>query len=174
MADFLNVNKVLDNLDLKETMTAAEFGCGSADFSIALAKKLRKGRVYALDIQEEKLSAPKSKLALEGLNNVVMVVCDLEAPSGSTLQGNSQDVVLIPNVLFQAENKYAILKEAHRVLKVGGTLLVIDWFKKVPFSPKTGMVTPDEVKKLAATLAFSLTKEFMAGDYHFALLFAKT
>jgi ubiquinone/menaquinone biosynthesis C-methylase UbiE len=173
MPDSLNVSGVLDYLDLKEHMTAAEFGCGSADFTIALVKKLYKGKVYALDIQEEKLSALTSKLHLGKLNNVSMVLCDLEAPNGSTLQSNSLDVVLIPNVLFQAENKSAIIEEAKRILKSGGELLVIDWLKKAPFSPKEGMVSPDEVKKMTGQLGFSLKKEFAVGDYHYALLFTK-
>ncbi len=170
--DFLKVNEVLNYLDLKDSMMAVEFGCGSADFTIALAKKLSKGRVYALDIQEEKLSALKSKVALHGFNNVFMILCDLESPNGSTLQSDSLDIVLIPNVLFQAENKNAIIEEAKRILKAGGNLLVIDWLKKGPFSPKEGMVNPDEIKKIADNLGFSLKKEFAVGDYHYALLFS--
>lgn len=173
MADFLKVNDILSNLDLKEGMTAAEFGCGSALFTIALAKKLNKGRIYALDIQEEKLSALKGKLAHENINNVLTVLCDLETPNGSTLGDNSLDIVLIPNILFQAEDKYAIIKEGYRILKPGGQLLVIDWLKKGPFSPKEGMISPDEIKKMADGINLSLKKDFAAGDYHYALLFIK-
>jgi len=154
-------------------MLAAEFGCGSAAFTIALAKKLSKGRVYALDIQEEKLSALKGSTAKQNFSNVLTVLCDLEAPNGSTLQADSMDVVLIPNVLFQAENKHAIIEEAKRVLKLGGQLLVIDWSKEGPFSPKAGMIHSDEVKKIADVLGVTFKKEFAAGDYHYALLFTK-
>jgi len=173
MPDFLKVDEVLSNLNLKENMQACEFGCGSAVFTILLAKKLNKGRVYALDVQEEKLSALRGKLALEKINNVFTILCDLEAPRGSTLQDNSLDIVLIPNMLFQAGNKYAIIKEGKRILKSGGSLLVIDWLKKVPFGPKDNMISPDEVKKIADGLELSLKKEFAAGDYHYALLFVK-
>ncbi len=173
MADFLKVDEVLNYLTIKEDMTAAEFGCGSADFTIALAKRLRNGKVYALDIQEEKLSFLKSKIALEKLNNVFTILGDLEEAHGSTLENNSQDIVLIPNVLFQAENKYAIMEEATRVLKSGGQLLVADWLKKVPFRPKDSLVSPDEVKKMADSLGFDLKKELAAGDYHYVLLFNK-
>src|SRR3989344_1166436 len=137
MADFLKVEDVLTQLDIKENMLTAEFGCGSAAFAIALAKRVSQGRVYALDIQEDKLSALKGKLSIEKLNNVFPILCDLEADKGSTLPDGSLDIVLIPNVLFQAENKYAILKEASRILKSGGQLLVLDWLKPSPFGPKT-------------------------------------
>ena len=188
MAEFLKVNEVLDNLDLKDSMSGAEFGCGSALFTVALAKKLSKGRVCALDIQEEKLSALQGRLSKENINNVKTILADLEAPNGSTLKADSLDVVLIPNVLFQAENKYGMINEAVRILKKGGELLIIDWLREGPFSPrpkgarlaspgseaaKSGMISPEEMKKIAESNGLSLKKEFMAGDYHYALLFSK-
>jgi len=173
MPDFLNVNEVLHNLDLKDSMLAAEFGCGSADFSMALARKLKKGRVYALDIQEEKLSALQSKMNLEKLTNVSMVLSDLEELGGSTLHENYLDVVLIPNVLFQAENKHVMIEEAKRILKNGGQLLIVDWLKGAPFGPREDLITPEEMKKMTTDLGFTLKKEFAAGDYHYALLFTK-
>lgn len=173
MAEFLKVNEILNNLDLKNGMTTAEFGCGSAVFTVSLAKKINKGKVYAMDIQEEKLSALKGRLVHENISNVLTILCDLETPNGSTLMDDSFDIVLIPNVLFQAENKYAIIKEGKRILKIGGQLFIVDWLKKGPFSPKEGMVSPDEIKKIANDIGLSLKKEFAAGDYHYGLLFAK-
>lgn len=172
MPDFLKTNEILDLLELKEEMSAAEFGCGSAVFALSLAKRLNKGKIYALDIQEEKLSALKGKVAKENINNISTVLCDLEAPNGSGLPANSLDIVLIPNMLFQAENKSAIIKEGHRALKPGGQMLVIDWFKQVPFGPKT-MVSPDEMKKIAQGFGLTLKREFAAGDYHYGLIFTK-
>jgi ubiquinone/menaquinone biosynthesis C-methylase UbiE len=173
MPDFLNVDEVLAHLDLKDTMTGAEFGCGSALFTIALSKKLAQGKVYAMDIQEEKLSALKGRIIHEGINNITLMLCDLEAKDGSTLPAGSLDAVVIPNVLFQAEHKSAILSEGARILKKGGQLLVVDWLKKTSFSPKSGMISPEEMKKMAEALGFALKKEFAAGDYHYALLFIK-
>ncbi|OGZ73082.1 MAG: hypothetical protein A2908_02040 [Candidatus Staskawiczbacteria bacterium RIFCSPLOWO2_01_FULL_38_12b] len=173
MTDFLKVDEVLQYLNLKKDMVAAEFGCGSADFTIALAKILNHGRVYAFDIQEEKLSALKTKLRLKHATNVSMVLCDLELPSASGLPDDSLNLVLIPSVLFQVENKYAILEEAKRILKSGGELLVIDWFEHAPFGPKEGAISPDQLKKIIAPLGFSLKKEFTVADSHYALLFVK-
>lgn len=173
MVEFLNVSSVLDNLDLKDSMMGAEFGCGSAIFALSLAKRLRKGRVYALDIQEEKLSAVKGRASIEKVTNIMPILCDLEREKGSTLHADSLDVVLIPNLLFQVENKHAIIVEAARILKSNGELLVIDWAEEAPGGPKSGLVSRDEVKKIAQESGLSLKKEFMVGDYHYALLFIK-
>lgn len=172
MADFLKIDEVLSNLDLKENMLAAEFGCGSALFATHLARKLKKGRVYALDIQEGKISALKGRLRQQKISNIFTILCDLEAKNGSTMKDNSLDVVLIPNLLFQAENKSAIIEEANRILKTGGQLLIIDWLKKNSFGPEKILI-PKEVKKIAGNIGFLMKKEFSSGDYHYVLLFTK-
>lgn len=174
MAEFSKLDELLSHLDLKESMMAAEFGCGAATFALHLAKKLSKGRVYALDIQEEKLSALKGKAKVGGINNIFPILCDLESPKGSTLHDGSLDIVLIPNVLFQSENKHAIIEEARRVLKTSGQLLVIDWLKHGSGNYKHELVTPNELKKMAEALGFSFKKEFAVGDFHYALIFLKS
>lgn len=172
MADFLKLGEVLSNLDLRDDMVAAEFGAGSAMFTISLATMLGRGRVYALDIQEGKLSALNGKIKQQKINNIFTILCDLESKNGSTLPDNDLDVVLMPNILFQAENKHAIIEEGFRVLKPGGQLLVIDWLKANSFGPEK-IIKPEEVKKMAQSLGFSLKKEFASGDYHYGLLFTK-
>lgn len=173
MEGFLNPEQILNELDLRDNMTAVEFGCGAGIFALALAKRLKQGRVYGLDVQEEKLSALKNKALLEKLKNVVTIHCDLEAKDGSTLHGDSVDIVLIPNVLFQAENKHAIIEEGKRVLKQGGQLLIIDWQKSSSLAPKQGTISPDEIKKIAQGIELAFKKEFSAGGHHFGLLFSK-
>jgi len=173
MEGFLNPDKILDELDLKENMTVAEFGCGTGNFTLALAKKIKQGRIYSLDIQEEKLSALKNKALLENFNNVIAIHCDLEAENGSTLHKNSVNTVLIPNLLFQTEDKNAIIKESKRVLKQGGQLLIVDWLKSSFLSPKQGIIYPEEIKKIAREIEFDFKKEFSAGEHHFGLLFNK-
>lgn len=170
---FLDPNKILDQLDLQEDMLAAEFGCGSGIFAILLAKKLKKGRVYGIDIQEEPLSALQSKAAQAKVFNVETLRCDLEKEEGSGLRDNYLNLVLIPNLLFQAKNKSAIIKEAKRVVKSGGKILVIDWRPGAAFGPKEERIHPQEIKEIAEELGLNLEKEFEAGSYHYGLIFAK-
>ncbi|MEK7541141.1 MAG: methyltransferase domain-containing protein [Patescibacteria group bacterium] len=173
MEGFLSPEEILNELDLKDNMTAVEFGCGAGAFALALAKQLKQGRVYGLDVQEEKISALKNKTLLEKLKNVFAIHCDLESEGGSTLHKNSADIVLIPNVLFQAENKYAIIKESERILKQGGQLLIIDWQKSSLLAPNQGTISSDEIKKITESAELVFKKEFSAGEHHFALLFNK-
>ncbi|PIV14115.1 hypothetical protein COS44_00635, partial [bacterium (Candidatus Gribaldobacteria) CG03_land_8_20_14_0_80_36_40] len=83
MVKFVNPTEVLNKIKLKSDMIAADFGCGSGGWVIPLAKKLEEGRVYAIDIQEEPLSALGSKIRLAGLQNIKKILSDLEIENGS-------------------------------------------------------------------------------------------
>jgi len=170
---FLNPEEILDKLNLGPDMVAAEFGCGSGGFTIPLAKKLEDGLVYAIDIQQAPLSALKSRTNLEKIFNIRLIRSDLEKTRGSTLSPLCLDLVVIPNVLFQVKNKDAILKEAARVLKNNGKLMVIDWLPEASQGPVTGRVSPEKVKEIAQKQGFRLENEFPAGKYHYCLVFEK-
>lgn len=173
MQDFLNPEEVLNQLKLQAEMTAAEFGSGAGSFSLALAKRIPEGKIYALDIQEEPLSVLASQAKQAGLKNIETIRCDLEEEGGSTLPNDFLDLVLIPNTLFQIDNKKAVLKEAARVLKRGGELLVVDWKEESPLGPKPAevRVSDKEIKKIAKELKLKTTKDFIAGSFHWGMVF---
>jgi len=173
MTSFLNPEEILDELSLRSDMVAAEFGCGSGGFAIPLAKRLEEGLVYAIDIQAEPLSALKSRQSLENITNIRVIRSNLEKAKGSTLNEEFLDLVLIPNLLFQVDDKGAIIQEAGRILKKGAKLLIIDWLPQASQGPERGRISPDEVKKIAEKFGFELEKEFEAGKYHYVLVFEK-
>lgn len=174
MVGFLDPENVLKELELKEDMVVAEFGCGSGNFAIPLAKKLKEGKVYGLDIQEEPLSALKGRAQLEAISNIETIRCNLEEEGGSTLPDGFLDLVLIPNVLFQIEDKKIMMGEAVRILKKNGKILVADWKEDSSFGPKEGRIPAKEVKKIAKELGLRLEKEFKPGIFHWGLIFEKS
>jgi len=173
MEGFLNPQEILKELNLRKEMVAADFGSGSGGWAIPLAKRLTDGKIYAIDILEEPLSALKNKSGVESIVNIETIRSDIESKNGSTLKDNYLDLVLITNLLFQIEDKKLVLAESKRVLKKGGKVLVIDWDPKAPIGPEGKRISPEEVKKLAKETGFNLEKEFKAGDYHYALVFTK-
>lgn len=171
MDGFLNPEKVLKNLKLKENMTAADFGSGSGGWVIPLAKKLEEGKVYAIDILEEPLSALRLKIQTEKLNNIEIILADVE--SGVDIFSGTCDLVLMTNLLFEVEDKKRVLEEAKRILRPGGKILVVDWKKETPLGPKEGRVSAEEIKEIARELDLKLEREFEAGSYHYGLIFSK-
>src|SRR3989344_4977655 len=107
-------------------MMIADFGSGAGYFTILLAQRVGEdGRVYALDIQESALDNVRVKAKAAGLENVETARSNLEVPGSSGLADSSQDMVLLAHILFQSEQKKEIIREAVRVLKSGGMLVVI-------------------------------------------------
>lgn len=171
MNGFLNPNEVLKQVELQKNMIAVDFGSGSGGWAIPLAKKLEDGKVYAIDILEEPLSALRSRIKLEKIFNIEPIKADVEKTS--RLTSESCDLVLMSNLLFQVEDIKKVLEEGKRVLKGGGKILVVDWKKDASLGPEGKRVSAEEVKEMAEKLNLKLEKEFEAGLYHWALILIK-
>ena len=170
--EFLNPTEVLNKLELKDDMVAADFGSGSGGWVLPLAGKLSEGKVYAIDVLPEPISVLEARMKSEKIFNIQTIQSDIESKKGSTLALSSLDLVLMTNLLFQVEDKKRVLGEGKRVLREGGKVLVVDWKPAASKGPEQ-RVSPDEVKEIAKELDLKLEKEFEAGSYHYALLFSK-
>jgi ubiquinone/menaquinone biosynthesis C-methylase UbiE len=166
--EFLDPEKILEKLELNKKMVVADFGCGSGGWTIPLAKKVR--WVYAIDIQEEPLSALRGKMRMEKVFNIDPLRGNVEGKT--TLISESCDLVLMTNLLFQVDDMKKVFEEAKRVLKKGGKILVVDWKEKAEVGPER-RVSLDKVKEVAKEIGFKVEEEFEAGIYHFALLLTK-
>lgn len=174
MKDFLDPNQVLDQIELSSEMLVADFGSGSGGWAIPLAKRLKDGKVFAIDVLKDPLSALKSRAESERILNIQTVCSSVESKEGLKLANNSLDLILMTNLLFQVEDKKKVFSEAKRILKPGGKILVVDWLSKSPLGPEKGRVSPEEVKKIAKDNGLNFEKEFKAGFHHYGLIFKKT
>ncbi len=175
---FVSPEQIIEMLDLTSPMAVADFGCGSGHYVIGAAKKVGKsGKVYAIDIQQEMLSFVRSQAQTAGLNNIETIWTDLETPDATRLKENTVDLVIISNILFQAENKNQVLQEAFRILKTGGRLVVIEWSVGEQGS-KLGplmdaRISLQNAKTIIEGAGFSFVKEFDPGEHHYGLIFKK-
>lgn len=170
----LQPEEVLKQLNIEKDMKIADFGCGSGYFTIPLAKLAEEGMIYALDILSEALEAVRSRAKLEGLFNIETKRCDLETPGGSDLENASVDMVLLGNILFQSPKKNAIIKEAERVLKKGGNLIIIDWKADQFMGPPKNLITsPENIKKITKEKGLVFEKDFPVDRYHWGMVFKK-
>lgn len=163
-------------MGIKYGMQVADFGSGTGFYTVPLARAVGpSGKVYALDAQPEMLELTRSKARESRLLNIAAMRVDLESPRGSKLAENTMDFVLISNILFQAEDKPALLKEAFRILKNGGEVAVIEWSSfGSAAGPRTEKIVPREAaEKLLDDSGFKRIKEFNAGDNHYGLLYGK-
>jgi len=171
---FSQPETILEQLTLRDNMTVADFGCGHGYFSLPLAGLVNQGKVYSLDVMEEALQAVNSQAQLEGAANIETIHCNLEISAGSKLTEDSIDLVLLANILFQSQKKSAILKEAKRVLKKDGQLVLIEWIVGSSLAPKQGwFISKEEARKLVETEGLTLDKELTMDNQHYGMVFKK-
>lgn len=173
-AGFAHPPRNVAALGIQSDMSVADFGSGSGAYVLAMAERLEgTGHVYAIDVQRDLLQRVKNESHKRGYKNVEVIWCDLEQPRASKIADQKLDLVLISNLLFQIEEKSAVLDEAWRVLKPSGHLTVIDWTHSFDgMGPiKQEVVTKDKALTLARDAGFELQREFDAGAHHYGLLF---
>ncbi len=173
---FLDPDAVVGEFGITPGMRIADFGCGAGHIGILSAQKTGKdGLVTALDIMEDKLDSFRARAKAMGLENVETKRANLEVLGSTGLSDDSQDMVILINILFQSTKKADILKEAHRVLKPGGSAIVVDWKQgSGGFGPPSELRTaPETMQNLFGGEGFSLQRPFNAGQFHYGLIFKK-
>jgi SAM-dependent methyltransferase len=124
-ATFFDADRILTLLGLDDPAAdVAEFGCGYGTFTIAAAARTR-GTVFAFDLEPAMVEATAQKVRERGLGNVRVGLRDF-VDAGTGLADNSVGCALLFNILH-AENPVGLLREAYRVLRLGGRAGVIHW-----------------------------------------------
>lgn len=173
----LNAANVLGPLGLQPGMRVADLGCGGhGQFTVMAARAVGlNGVVFAVDILKPALEEIAKKARLEGVRNIKTIWSDLERVGATTIPATTIDAAYLINVLFQSRQHASILREAARLLKAGGRLLVVEW-KNVaaPFGPpRKFRLAPDLVHQLASDAGLKVEAAFDAGPYHYGLVFIK-
>ncbi|MDD5696400.1 MAG: class I SAM-dependent methyltransferase, partial [Candidatus Pacebacteria bacterium] len=130
VGEFLNPQKILETIPLREGMVACDLGSGSGGWTIPLAKILKTGVVYAVDILDQAISALSARIDRERIVNIKPILSDAE--KGVKITSSTVDFVLLSNILFESDDKEAVLKEAKRLLRPEGLALIVDWKEDSP------------------------------------------
>ncbi|MBI5400917.1 MAG: class I SAM-dependent methyltransferase [Candidatus Yonathbacteria bacterium] len=174
---FTNPEENIKALGIYEGMVIADLGAGTGAYTIPLAEKAGEtGRVYAVEVQKDFLTNIKNEATNRGLKNVELLWGDIEHPGGTKIKDGAVDAVVISNVLFQAEDKAGLIREAQRILKTGGKLLLIDWsdsFNNLGPTPAM-VVTKDSARALLEAEGFVLKNEIPAGEHHYGFVMLKS
>ncbi|HXX22538.1 MAG TPA: class I SAM-dependent methyltransferase [Terriglobia bacterium] len=157
---------VVEALDLKPTDTVADIGAGTGYFARRFALHAR--RVYAVDIDEELLAIVRSK-APANLKTI------LAAPDDPRLPSSSVNMIFFCDVLHHIENRPAYYVKLAKILKPGGRVVVIDFYKKpLPVGPPESMKLSDqEVITEFQKAGFGLSKRLDILPYQYFLFFEK-
>ncbi len=173
---FMDPAIVTQYFNLQPGMNVADFGVGPGHFTIVIAQIVGPdGRVAAVDVQFEKLDHLKARSDAEGLKNVDFIRADLEELNGTGILAETQDFVLIANVLYESKQKEKILAETSRVLKPGGLLAVIDWQKGVSGLGPADQLRMDAqaMQSLVENAGFIFQQAVETDNFHYGFIFQK-
>src|SRR3989344_6536543 len=170
---FFRPKAILKKLGLNGARDVVDFGCGYGTFSIPAAKMV-KGRVYAIDIEQDMINETRKKADNSHLKNVETRLRDFSS-SGTGLEDKSVDYVMLFNILH-AKEPVKLLREAYRILREGGRVGIMHW----NYDPSTPRGPPMEIRpkpeqcvKWALSAGFVNPRMQDLNPYHYGIVLMK-
>lgn len=110
--------------EITEGMTVLDLGSGAGFDCFLAAKKVGfSGKVIGVDMTKPMIERARKNAEKYGFSNVEFRLGDIEK---LPIEDNSIDVIISNCVINLAPDKEKVFREAHRVLKTGGKMLVSD------------------------------------------------
>lgn len=156
--------EVIRALELKPDAVVADIGAGTGYFAVRIARRVPKGRVYAVDTEPDMVKYLAARAKREKLDNVVAVAA---APGDPRLPGKA-DLVLLVDVYHHVDERERYFRDLRGSLAPGGRIAIIDFRLDSPVGPpKAARVAPErvvaELKDAGYTLA--ARHEFLPHQY---------
>ena len=108
-----------------------DIGAGTGLFALIFSKKIggQKGRIYACDISARMIEWMEANLPRPSDGGGVVIPLKMEE-SSVPLPGGVADMVYMIDLHHELDDPAATIREARRLLKGGGRLLIVDWKKE--------------------------------------------
>ncbi len=166
---------LLERIGLLSGWTVADLGCGSLGHFVFPAAEMvgSTGRVYAVDVERDALRRIEDEGRREQYWNIHPVWSDVEHPRQTHVPKDAADLTLIVNALYLSSKPACWAKEAWRITKAGGRVLVVDWHPDAkPLGPAATL------RKEASVFSELFVREgwiasgdvMVAGDHHYAII----
>ena len=171
--EYLNPDLIWEKAGLKNPSVLIDIGAGTGFFALLFSKKMKRGKLYACDISDEMLSWMKSNLPLESKGRVIPVKME----EGSVaLPDDMADLVYMIDLHHELEQPQKVLREALRLLRRGGKLLIIDWKKEQTLGgpPLEIRVTKETMESQMLKAGFRDIIKYAVLPYHHFLVGEKT
>jgi ubiquinone/menaquinone biosynthesis C-methylase UbiE len=170
-------NQNVSQLGLQPGMHVADIGAGGGYYVVAAGKLVGKeGRVFAIDVQKEVLTAVQEIAKQHHLMNVKAVWGNAEKVNGTRLRDNSIDAVIVANTLFQIDDHDKFATEVARICRPDGNLLLVDWNDSHGGlgPPADEVVDADTARRVFEKVGFSNERDIEAGDHHYGFIMRYT
>ena len=142
--------KVVELMALRPTDVVADIGAGTGYFSFRMATKVPRGKVLAVDIQQEMLDLLTVAARQRGVNNVEPVLGKVDDPN---LPAASVDAALMVDAYHEFDHPREMMEAIVRALKPGGRVVLVEYRgedPEVPIKPLHKMTEAQAKKEMAA------------------------
>lgn len=127
-----SVSILLKNMDLQASDAIADIGAGSGYHVFKMAQLVKKGIIYAVDIQQEMLDEISYQKEVRGIKNVHLIKGSEQSVH---LPENSIDKVLMVDVYHEFSYPLEMLLSIKKALKPNGKIFLIEYRSEDPNVP---------------------------------------
>jgi ubiquinone/menaquinone biosynthesis C-methylase UbiE len=163
---WLPIPEVVDAMTLQPGMSIAESGAGRGDLILPAAEAIGDaGHAFAIEREPEMLAHLRERS--RNSRNIHVV----EAPYHATpMATGSCDRVLLANLWTELPDPIAALREAARLLRPEGRLILVEWHAdaECPHAPRT-RVGFDEMVRLLENNTWDIHRHGSLGPYSYFL-----
>lgn len=148
-----NTALAIEKMPLGANTVVADIGAGTGYYSFRIAAEIPKGKVYAVEIQDEMISYLRNKKSLLKDSVVTIIKGSGQSPN---LPPNSIDLAIMVDVYHELAFPQEMLQAIRRALKPNGLILLIEYRGEDPAVP---------IKALHKTTVAQLNRELNANGF---------
>jgi ubiquinone/menaquinone biosynthesis C-methylase UbiE len=148
-----NTQLAIDKINVPATAVIADIGAGTGYYTFKLAPKVPKGKVYAVEIQDEMIEIVKERIKKMNVANIEVIKGGFTSPN---LPDNSVDLAIMVDVYHEFEYPVEMLQAIRKSLKKGGKILLIEYKGEDPAVA---------IRPLHKTTVSQLSKELGANGF---------
>ncbi len=151
-----NTNLAISKLPVTSSGIAADIGAGTGYYTFRIASKVSKGKVYAVEIQDEYISFLNNKKKELGVSNVEVIKGDSVSPN---LPANSIDMAIMVDVYHELIHPVQMLQNIRKALKPKGKIVLLEYKAEDPAVAikKLHKMSVDQVTREMAANGFKLS-----------------
>ncbi len=142
-------SKLIEILKLKEGDHVADIGAGTGYHAFRMSTIVgKKGKIYAVDIQQEMLDMMKAKAEKKKVENIDLVLGKEADPK---LPDEKLDMIIMVDVYHEFAFPYEMTEKMVKALKPGGKLVFVEFRKeddKVPIKLVHKMTEAQVIKEM--------------------------
>jgi SAM-dependent methyltransferase len=156
--------QVLDAVNLEPTSTVADIGAGTGYFSVRIAKRVPKGKIFAADLEPDMVRYLGERAQRDHLPNLVPVQASADAAN----LPEPVDTILIVDTYHHIENRTQYFAKLKSSLRPNGRLAIVDFKADSPSGPPMQYrISPERVSEELNAAGYALfeTHEFLPRQY---------